>query len=69
MQSIEMDFLLWHPAKRYDSRRETVHRGSRVRCQPQGAFNIGIGDVHQHGLCHVVEVVTQGYDVRSNTFC
>jgi len=63
VESIEVNLLFWNPTKRDDSRRQTVNRRSRMRCQAQRAFNIGVGHVHEHGLGHVVEVVPQSDDV------
>lgn len=67
MQSVEVDFLFWNPTERYDSRREAVNRCRRMRSETQRTFNVRIGHVHQHGLSHVVEVVSQCNDVCTET--
>ena len=66
VKRVEMDFLLWNPTQRNDSRGKAVNRRGRVGCETKRAFDVCIGHVHEDGLRHVVEVVPQRDDIGTD---
>lgn len=64
-----MHLLFRNPAQRNDTRGESVNGRGGVGRQAEGAFDVGVGHVHQYGLRHIVEVVAQSDDIGTNALC